>query len=370
MLPSLPNTKFLGDGPLSPRMIPVQVAHRRPIILAISLITIFIIIFRYCTDVPYSYYQNYGAGDEAISSPTKLKPLIVNDKPQQGYFKSQPEWDFSVPPRGWKGYARVPRNWDVVVLTASDGGGHNSAIPNVLERVLDDRQNYCDRHGFTNLWLNTSRYDIGQAHRTWSKIPAVAEAFSLYPTAEWVWLLDTDIILMAPSTSIITDILAPAAIAKGLMRSTPILDGMLSEHRTNISTPSTFAVHDIDILITQDHQSVNTGSVFFRRTAFTRWILEMMTDYSMLMGNDHPGAEQDALKHLMLEHPLVRKHVGVYPQRKFNAYVEGGKEMGYRDGDLLVHMAGCWVGERCKDWFEEFWGRKGKSEVWKPEERE
>ena len=53
----------------------------------------------------------------------------------------------------------------MVVLTASDGGGHNSAIPNVLERVLADRQQYCDRHGYTNLWLNTSRYDIGEAHR-------------------------------------------------------------------------------------------------------------------------------------------------------------------------------------------------------------
>lgn len=50
-------------------------------------------------------------------------------------------------------------------MTASDGGGHNSAIPNILERVLDDRAKYCERHGYINLWLNTSRYDIGAAHR-------------------------------------------------------------------------------------------------------------------------------------------------------------------------------------------------------------
>lgn len=90
-----------------------------------------------------------------------------NDKPQPGYFKAQPEWDWQVPDYAntWKGYARKPRNRDVVVLTASDGGGHNSAIPNVLERVLDDREKYCQKHGYTNLWLNTSRYDIGEAHR-------------------------------------------------------------------------------------------------------------------------------------------------------------------------------------------------------------
>lgn len=94
-------------------------------------------------------------------------PILNNDRPQTGYFKSQPEWDWTVPEysKGSKEYTRKPRNSDIVVLTASDGGGHNSAIPNVLERVLDDRQKYCASKGYTNLWLNTSRYDIGTAHR-------------------------------------------------------------------------------------------------------------------------------------------------------------------------------------------------------------
>lgn len=133
----------------------------RSIILAISIVTILIVLFRFYGDVPVDYYRNY-APAEAIA------PVVTNnDKPQPGYFKAQPEWDWQVPDysNGWKGYARKPRNRDVVVLTASDGGGHNSAIPNVLERVLDDREKYCQKHGYTNLWLNTSRYDIGEAHR-------------------------------------------------------------------------------------------------------------------------------------------------------------------------------------------------------------
>jgi hypothetical protein len=170
---------------------------------------------------------------------------------------------------------------------------------------------------------------------------------------------------MTPEVSLVEDIIAPEAIKKGLMRGTPILDGQLKNNPTNISTPTEFRVEDIDILITQDHQSVNTGSTFFRRTAFTRYLLEIMTDYKMLMGQEHGGAEQDALKHLMLEHQLVRNHVGIYPQRKFNAYVQGGDNMGYRDGDLLVHFAGCWVANKCAGWFEEFWEKKGSTEPWR-----
>jgi len=175
---------------------------------------------------------------------------------------------------------------------------------------------------------------------------------------------------MTPDYDLIDEILSPAALERGLMRDAPILKGPINEIPTDVHTPKTFQVEDIDILITQDHQSINTGSTFFRRSVFTRWMLEMMTDYSMLMGREHAGAEQDALRHLMLEHQLVRNHVGVYPQRKFNAYALAGEHMGYRDGDLLVHFAGCWVGGNCEKWFEEYWGKKGHKDIWRPAKAE
>jgi hypothetical protein len=171
---------------------------------------------------------------------------------------------------------------------------------------------------------------------------------------------------MTPSYDLIAEILSPSAIKRGLLRNVPILDGQLKKNPTHITTPESFRVKDIDVLITQDHQSVNTGSTFFRRSAFTRLLLEVMTDYTMLMGADHTGAEQDALKHLMLEHQLVRNHVGIYPQRKFNAYVQGPDNMGYRDGDLLVHLAGCWVPGECEEWFEQYWRNRGRTDVWRP----
>jgi hypothetical protein len=133
-------------------------SRSRSIVLAISSITIFIILFKFFGDVPVDYYRNYGPGE------IMLPVAVDNERPQPGYFKAQPEWDFDVPALA-KGYAKTPRNRDIVVLTASDGGGHNSAIPNLLEQVLKDRQAYADKHGYTNLWLNTSRYDIGDAHR-------------------------------------------------------------------------------------------------------------------------------------------------------------------------------------------------------------
>ncbi|KAI8938719.1 hypothetical protein NX059_004587 [Plenodomus lindquistii] len=339
----------------------LQSIPRKSVILIFSLFTLAILLFHFYADVPISYYRAHAPGFAPTSPSPTPKIETQNDVPQPGFFKHQPEWDWEVPDysNGWKGFSRVPQPSDVVLLTASDGGGHNSAIPNVLERVLGDREDYCKRHGYTNLWLNTSRYDIGDAHRTWSKIPAVAEAFHRLPNAEWILLLDTDIILMTPSTDLITSILSPTAISTGILRNASILEGEIKKHTPRTRTPSSPRPENMDILITQDHLGVNTGAVFFRRSAFTRMLLEIMTDYSLFMGREHEGAEQDSLRHLMVEHELVRNHVGVFPQRRFNAYVLGGDNMGYRDGDFLVHLAGCWVKGVCVERFEEFWGMRG-----------
>jgi hypothetical protein len=134
----------------------------RSIILAVALVAFFVILFNLYGDVPLDYYRNYSPGEGPLPA-----VALQNEKPQPGYFKNQPEWDWKIPSRGksWDGYARKPANRDIVILTASDGGGHNSAIPNVLERGLENRQEYADKHGYINLWLNTSRYDIGTAHR-------------------------------------------------------------------------------------------------------------------------------------------------------------------------------------------------------------
>ena len=133
----------------------------RSLVLSFSSVTVIIMLLYFFTEVPAEIYRDYGPQD------TVTQVDLNNDRLQPGFFKLQPEWDWHIPayPKGWRGYARIPRNRDVIMLTASDGGGHNNVIPNILQRVLEDREKYCEKHGYNHLWLNTSRYDIGEAHR-------------------------------------------------------------------------------------------------------------------------------------------------------------------------------------------------------------
>jgi hypothetical protein len=38
--------------------------------------------------------------------------------------------------------------------------------------------------------------------------------------------------------------------------------------------------------------------------------------------------------------------------------VEGDAAMGWKKGDLVVHLAGCWVADKCDERWKEFWQKR------------
>lgn len=51
--------------------------------------------------------------------------------------------------------------------------------------------------------------------------------------------------------------------------------------------------------------------------------------------------------HLVLKHHTVMEHVGFVGQRVLNSYPIDTPHMGWAKGDLVVHLAGCWVDGEC-----------------------
>jgi hypothetical protein len=48
----------------------------------------------------------------------------------------------------------------------------------------------------------------------WAKIPAISDAFNMYPEAEWVWWLDVDAIIMNPNIDLYEHVLSPTALGR------------------------------------------------------------------------------------------------------------------------------------------------------------
>jgi hypothetical protein len=163
---------------------------------------------------------------------------------------------------------------------------------------------------------------------------------------------------MTPNVSL-PSFLSHASIASNILNDTEIRfgDGSNPLKRPKMRTEKSPNVAEVDLLIGQDQNGFNAGSFWMRRSYFSRFLLEMWVD-PLFMNRDVPGREQDALFDLFLQHRIVREHTALMDLHWFNAYPLGGEGWGWREGDLAVHFAGCWVEHKCVEWFEGKWKQR------------
>lgn len=127
---------------------------------------------------------------------------------------------------------------------------------------------------------------------------------------------------------------------------------------TGLKTNADPKLEDVDLIISQDLNGVNAGSFMIRRSAFTRWLLDMWTD-PLFTNSDWIALEQDALAHMLIAHEVVREHTVFVKQGVLNSYPYDDQEHGgWGKGDPVVHLAGCWVNKACKEQWEKYWAKK------------
>ena len=267
-----------------------------------------------------------------------------------------------------------PRPDQVVIVTATDGGGHNGGIENIIELTAENRKQYCAHHGYHYHFVNISQFDLEGAHPVWKKLPAIVDAFNAYPEAQWVFFLDLDAIIMSPEQDLNSLVLSHVGMRKSLDLNTELH----GSERTPLGyyTDAEPDLANLDMLIAQDHNGINGGSFFLRRSKYSQWLLDMWAD-PFFMRMYWPGQEQEALvsalrfftlpnRMLMLEqlhfashHHTFREHLGIIKQRVANAFPVGDDSMAWVNGDLIVHFAGCWVDGLCQQRWADFWSRRG-----------
>ncbi|KAI5817172.1 galactosyl transferase GMA12/MNN10 family-domain-containing protein [Pyronema omphalodes] len=244
-----------------------------------------------------------------------------------------------------------PKPNEIVLLAASDGKGHNGGIDNILGDVTPNRQAYADLHGYTYQFLNISQYNIGAASAVWAKLPAIVDTFNKHPDAKWVWWLDLDAIIMTPEIELAKHVLSHEALARKIQKDLDVQKpgGGSSGHRT-LKDPD---FNKVDIIIAQDQNGLNAGSFFIRRSEWSRMFIDMWAE-PVYVEKNWLAQEQDAMWHLISEHQTMMEHIAFVQQKEINAYpIRNIQGMSWETGDLVVHIAGCWVNNECnKQWKE------------------
>lgn len=252
-----------------------------------------------------------------------------------------------------------PSGKKIVLLTASDGN-EESEIENVVSMALANRAEYTSYHGYSNYFVNLTKYAEPGRHPSWNKIHAIREAFDANPDAEWVWWLDTDVIIMNPEIDIAEHVLSKRALSERLSYGRPLRNVDAKFYNGIYMRQDEVNLDSIALVATQDFFGLSTGSFFMRRSSFTEYLLDQWND-PVYVNSDFVRREQDALIHMFLNHESMQQHVGLVPQRLINSYsnVPNGVWT-YNEGDFVINFDGCVSVDKCQEFWITHWQTRGR----------
>lgn len=159
-------------------------------------------------------------------------------------------------------------------------GGHNSET---------DIQN----PGYAAFFPNTTDYPLGDAPTSWSMVPALRHAMTLYPHTTYVFYLTSTALIMSPSLSLEKHIMEPKRL-ESLM----LVDKSVVPPDSVIKTFSHLKGDRIDFVLTQDHEGLAGGSLILRSGEWAKFFLDAWFD-PLYRSYNFQKAEGHALEHIV-----------------------------------------------------------------------
>ncbi|KAI4161761.1 MAG: hypothetical protein LQ342_004593 [Letrouitia transgressa] len=237
-----------------------------------------------------------------------------------------------------RGAERIPPGTpEVVIMTLMD---EENMSKEYINKIKENRKDYAARHGYTTFFPSVSDYNIGSSPRSWALIPAVRHALTDYPHTPFIFALSPHALIMNPSLNLQTHLLSPKKLEYLMLRDKPVVPP-----DSVIKTFSHLHGDRIDLILTQDAEGLSQGSFFIRKGDWAEFFLDTWFD-PLYRSYNFQKAEGHALEHIVQWHPTILTKLALVPQRVINSYgVEiasrGGKEVMYKDGDLVVRLVGC-----------------------------
>lgn len=256
----------------------------------------------------------------------------------------------------------------VVIVTVFDEQHMSKAY---IERIKANREDYAARHGYTNFFTSISNYTryTEPSPSSWTLIPALRHALTNFPSAAYLFSLSPHALIMSPSLSLHKHLLAPDRLESLMQKDIPVVPP-----DSVIHTFSHLKGEKIDLILSQDAESLSHGSFILRTGEWAKFFLDTWFN-PLYRTYNFQKAEGHALEHVVQWHPTILAKIVLVPQRIMNSYNSNfsfgdqGPQTDsglFQEGDFLVRFYGCGTtaGRDCEKemmFYYETWQR----EVWK-----
>ncbi|KAI9839583.1 MAG: hypothetical protein M1819_002209 [Sarea resinae] len=232
---------------------------------------------------------------------------------------------------------------EVVLVTTIDDKAYSK---DYVEKVKRNRQDYASRHetlvGYVAFFPLVTDYDLKRYPSSWSKVPAVRHAMTLYPHTTYFFFLDQHALIANPSLSITEHVMSPHRLESLMVKDQPVVPP-----DSIIKTFSHLKGENVDLVLTQDKDGLSHKSFIIRNGNWAKYFLDTWFD-PLYRSYNFQKNEAHALEHIVQWHVTILAKLALVPQRTINSYSVDAADHDdnglYRDGDFVVHFEGCDLG--------------------------
>lgn len=193
--------------------------------------------------------------------------------------------------------------------------------------------------GYEVFLPNVTDYPLNELNMptSWSKIPAVRHAMTLYPHSTFFFYLDASAIITNPTLSLHTHITEKTRLESLMIPDQPVVppDSVIRTLRGR-------KADHVDFIVTQDHEGISQASFILRRGEWAKFFLDSWYD-PLYRAYNFQRAEGHALEHLVQWHGTVLGRMALVPQTVMNSYA-GAKPLEkeqYQDGHFVANVHDC-----------------------------
>lgn len=147
--------------------------------------------------------------------------------------------------------------------------------------------------GYTTFFRNTSSYPLDNTTpKSWTIIPALRHAMTLYPHTPYLFYLSPTAVIMAPELSLESHLMSPSRL-----ESIMLSDKSVVPPDSVIKTFSHVRGSNVDFVLTQDSKGLSQHSMVLRTGEWAKFFLDAWFD-PLYRSYNFQKAERHALEHI------------------------------------------------------------------------
>ncbi|RVX75708.1 hypothetical protein B0A52_00064 [Exophiala mesophila] len=269
------------------------------------------------------------------------------------------------------GPSEIEGRQDIVIVTVFN---NDTMSDEYMRMIRSNRDHYASRHGYHNFYTNTAFYAdlVEPSPSSWSLIPALRHALTVYPRSTFFWSLSADALITTPSLSLEEHILQP--LESLMHKDVPVVPPDSVIHTFSRIKPSRTR-----LVISQDANNLADTSFIVRNTppsptssdSWAQYFLDAWFD-PLYRAYAFQKAQTHALEHLVQWHPTILAKLVLIDQRRMNSYnfasppsrdpvtrVARSHDSMWQEGDLVVNFKGCRDDEKrnCQEELREYFSK-------------